>query len=1360
MSAGDHSEVNLDFGADNNFQNAIFRWGNIAGRDIITTYVNHDPHDVTLLRQLNPYLGLKSFTYDDRSKYAGRKNIVEAAVAQLTAPGDEQSFLLVTGASGSGKSSFVQAGVVPLLSQHYRLQNIVLDWDMFPPSQHPMAALTAALRRLGAAIPVGQVIRPSDWQRVLRETLPPRHLPCLVIDQFEEAFATHVDADERTAFFDLLMGLPSFAEFPIHIIATMRSDFLPDLFETALYPFAKHGVNLQTMDQLALEQAIERPMTHLMQEVERLLPEQAQWLGPKQWEGAVLKRLSADAAQDATYLPLLQVTLQDMWRNGHLKLSAYTDLTTAIQKRAETVWRLRDYDAEQQTPRTEAEQAAVMALLLDLVDVSLDDNARRAIRLSSTISALTANHPERHALIEDLVKARLLSKSSEDGGAGRTQRVDIIHESLLRNWPRLASAIHDQRLSLQSRARFRDDLVQWQISGHLLEGVRLATALHLAQNGDTVTQSENARALIQHSVAARDADQQARLRQAEAAIEAQRQRAETQTRLTRRTRRFTMVVLVLFVLSLGATAFAVNRQQVAQRNAQQIQQQLNIYESQRLSTLARSQSEINTEIGLLLGYEGLSTNDNSVSNIALRELLDREQWQPTTPPGFNDGTPVSKALFSPDGMTILATRSSTIWETTLQLWDRDGSLITTMQTSYMNSAVFSHDSSMILTSYDDMTAKLWTRRGEPITEIIGHTQAVWNAAFSPDDTTILTLSRDGTARLWTRDGSLITTFGDKDNPVRSAVFSPDGSHILAVSEDGTATLWKRDNFNVTLTGRSGSILNALFSPDGRMILVTLKDGTADLWLTDGYYGIATLTGHTEVISSAVFSPDGGTILTTSTDDTVRLWNTDGKPIAILSKEDHGDIQNAIFSPDSTTILIAHSDGRVKLWSSAGNFITTFRESKGVESAVFSPDGSTVLLATLSGIRLWTNTSLPIDFNDTAESAVFSPDGTTILTIARDNTARLWSRDGTPITGLIGHTDRLISASFSHDGETILTTSYDDTARLWTRDGAPSTTFNGPFHGITFSPDGLKILTAGVTGTVKLWDRDARLITPFRDIFTYADPGFSPDGKTLLMSEGDFTISLWTNEGTRIAVLKHTEPIAKALFSPDSATIVTLSNKTARLWTREGTLIATLSGHTEAIENAAFSPDGTTILTMARDNTVRLWQSDGTFITALIGHTDWVWSAEFNPDSTTIVTTSSDGTARLWTRDGTFITALVGHTDWVRSAKFSPDGTTILTTSGDGTARLWARDGTLITMLTGHTDSISTAVFNPDGKTILTTSSDGTARIHAVLTEDLLKLAACRIERRLTVEEKAQFSISTPKFVFSKRQCPPKLSWQN
>ena len=99
-------------GADLTAGRDIAIGGDVVGRDKIVsnTYTGDQQYDVHGLA--NPYLGLQSFTYADHAKYAGREKLIAETVARLTAPDDPLSLLFVTGASGSGKSSFVQAGVL------------------------------------------------------------------------------------------------------------------------------------------------------------------------------------------------------------------------------------------------------------------------------------------------------------------------------------------------------------------------------------------------------------------------------------------------------------------------------------------------------------------------------------------------------------------------------------------------------------------------------------------------------------------------------------------------------------------------------------------------------------------------------------------------------------------------------------------------------------------------------------------------------------------------------------------------------------------------------------------------------------------------------------------------------------------------------------------------------------------------------------------------------------------------------------------------------------------------------------------------------------------------------------------------
>jgi hypothetical protein len=124
------TNINRSGGADLNAGRDINIGGDVVGRDKIV-YTGDQQYDVHGLA--NPYLGLQSFTYADCAKYAGREKLIAETVARLTMPDDPLALLFVTGASGSGKSSFVQAGVLPALEKHYAALSV--KWAVFRPSR-------------------------------------------------------------------------------------------------------------------------------------------------------------------------------------------------------------------------------------------------------------------------------------------------------------------------------------------------------------------------------------------------------------------------------------------------------------------------------------------------------------------------------------------------------------------------------------------------------------------------------------------------------------------------------------------------------------------------------------------------------------------------------------------------------------------------------------------------------------------------------------------------------------------------------------------------------------------------------------------------------------------------------------------------------------------------------------------------------------------------------------------------------------------------------------------------------------------------------------------------------------------------
>ncbi|MBD2501704.1 WD40 domain-containing protein [Anabaena azotica] len=488
---------------------------------------------------------------------------------------------------------------------------------------------------------------------------------------------------------------------------------------------------------------------------------------------------------------------------------------------------------------------------------------------------------------------------------------------------------------------------------------------------------------------------------------------------------------------------------------------------------------------------------------------------------------------------------------------------------------------------------------QELNQLKGHQGWVNSASFSPDGKTIATASSDNTARLWTAQGQLLRELKGHQGIVLSASFSPDGKTIATASSDKTARLWTADGQLLReLQGHQGSVYSVSFSPDGKTIATASSDKTARLWTADGQL-LRELQGHQGWVRSVSFSPDGKTIATASDDKTARLWTAQGQLLRELQGH-QGIVLSVSFSPDGKTITTASSDKTARLWTAQGQ-----------------------LLRELQGHQGWVN------------SVSFSPDGKTIATASDDNTARLWTTEGQLLRELQGHQGWVNSVSFSPDGKTIATASSDKTARLWTTDGKLLRELQGhqgSVYSVSFSPDGKTIATASSDNTARLWTAQGQLLRELQGHQGWVrSVSFSPDGKTIATASSDNTARLWTAQGQLLRELRgHQSWVYSVSFSPDGKIIATASSdKTARLWTSDGKLLRELKGHQGRVYSVSFSPDGKIIATASSDGTARLWTAQGQLLRELKGHQGIVLSMSFSPDGKIIATASSDKTARLW-----------------------------------------------------------------------------------------------------------------------------------
>ena len=1197
-----------------------------------------------------PYRGMEPFREEDALFFCGRDEAIREVVARV----QEHSFVAVVGPSGSGKSSFVFAGLVPAL----RKQGRTTMWDVITlqPGKSPLTALAAAfgvppdgagpaaidtwLEGEAAAYRNGdkdKLSRIVDRRLGSAPEKPDRLL--IYVDQWEElyAMAPAPEDDERLkrhsadveTFIALLVGAVSSAGSQASVVMTLRADFYNPVIRNPLLAalLPKQQVNIPPMSRDDLRLAIETPA-----KTAKLS------FAPPQ----LVDRILDDVGLQEGRLPLLQFALKETWekRGGaRLTAEAYTEVggvAGVIEKTAQDAY-------ERLTP---AQKDAARRLFLRLVTPGEGQADTRA-------RSLIPDDPEQRGIVSLLAnpKIRLLVTSYETlQGATQARSearstVEVAHEALIQRWGTLREWVRANRENLRARAAILRFKIEWEDHGQdetfLLDpGVQLERGrVLLANPGDVAV--DDIRDYVEHSIE-KDLRRLAAEREAALADQIRIADAERQAR--------------------EAAERTVSEQQRAIAHLHEAQ----LMQSRYLADQARQQRTADPATAMLLALEALPDAAAGDDRPYFREAelqLDGA-WRGLRERLFlSHQEAVWSAVFSPDGKRIVTASS----DKTARVWDAaTGQLIGEPLKGHdeaVYSAAFSPDGQRIVTASQDRTARVWdAETGRPIGEPLrGHDDGVWSAAFSPDGQRIVTASYDRTARVW--DAATGQPIGEPlkghDEAVYSAAFSPDGQRIVTASQDKTVRVWDAASgkpIGEPLKGHD-AMWSAAFSPDGRRIVTASSGRTAGVWDAETGQQIAELEGHDDGVISAAFSPDGKRIVTASKDKTARIWDAEsGKPIGEPLKGHDDAVYTAAFSPDGRRIITASLDWTARVWDAASR--TPKNEPlKGhddiVSSAAFGPDGRRIVTSSYdNSARMWdATTGQPIGeplkgHEDDVMSAAFSPDGKRVVSASWDRTARVWDAESAKPIGepLRGHMDAVLSAAFAPDGKRIVTASQDKTARIWDAEsgkpiGEPLKGHDDAVWSATFSPDGRRIVTASSDRTARIWD---------------ADSG-EPIGEPLK---------------------EHNIDVYYAVFSPDGKRVVTASgDKTARIWDgATGKPIGEpLRGHQEAVWSAVFSPDGKRIVTASSDKTARVWDAaSGKLIEPLEGHTDVVWSAVFSPDGKHIVTASSDKTARLWVAEAgkPIGEPLEGHDDDVSSEAFGPHGKHFVPGSSDGTQRIW------------------------------------------------------------------------------------------
>ena len=454
--------------------------GDINGGTLTQYIVSDQSVDRIKERDLikeSPYKGLEKFEAVDKDKFFGRDQLI----ASLSKGLEQNNLLLLQGASGSGKSSLVRAGLIP------KFVDKKFDILTFVPDEDPFESLYACLRdKYRAKAKIAQTGEADTLIEVVRE-LKKDSRWLIFIDQFEELFTISQKA-KRDKFIDSLVQLIELQDNSIKIVLTIRGDFSDKIsrYPSLVSIYNSHSQLLADMSPSDLKLAIAEPAARN---------------GVVFQEGLIDQIIDDFQGQNGC-LPLLQYTLNLLWEKDNitdrlLNKQTYYDLgrvTGALQQQANKVY-------DELLP---AEQQAARQIFSDLVDfVSGKPVSRRADQANFNGGVLKCT-------LDKLISNRLLVVSKQ---GKQKPMVAIAHEALLTSWEKLKGWIKEAEETIVLKNRLIDDAGHWsdlrtkepqKADGELWSGSKLERVIELREQSTFINLSEDANQFIDASVAGRD----------------------------------------------------------------------------------------------------------------------------------------------------------------------------------------------------------------------------------------------------------------------------------------------------------------------------------------------------------------------------------------------------------------------------------------------------------------------------------------------------------------------------------------------------------------------------------------------------------------------------------------------------------------------------------------------------------------------------------------------------------------------------------------------------------------------------------------------------------------------------------------
>jgi WD40 repeat protein/class 3 adenylate cyclase len=1132
-------------------------------------------------QELCPYKGLASFGAEDAAYFFGRERLV----GELAARSVEFGILGVVGDSGSGKSSVVAAGLLPSLRAGILPGSERWTPLTMRPGEHPMSELRATSRILAPDAGTDafeQAVRSLGGQGRL----------VLFVDQFEEVFTVCHDEEERTAFIGALTSAAKASPNRFLAVIAVRGDFYG---QCAVYP--------ELAELLSANSVLVGPMTP--DELHRAIELPGRRVGIRV-ESALVDALTEEAAEGPGTLPLLSTALVELWQDhsgGWIRHEAYVR-TGGIRG---AVARLAEGTYEQLSP---AERETARRIFLRLVGSA---EGEAVTRRRVPISEFDLDRDEvARAVLDRFTEDRLLTIGAAT--------VEVAHEALLREWPRLRTWIEEDAQGHQLRQHLTQAARHWEDSGRehseLYRGARLSATLDwTAQHDRDLNELE--RTFVHES----------------------RQAGEAETRRIRRTNRRLRGLLVgaavflIVALIAGSVAFvqrghARSSAQAAERSAKDAGRAAT--EAEHSATVALSQSlgaegvsAPRLDLALLLAAQGAKLDDSPRTQSDLLTTLTREESAAAVYPVGGNGTQASLVAVSPDGRTLAVTTSADELEffdtTTHRMIGKPVEGIS----GYTGFGItFTPDGSFVIAGSDQV--------------VDVHTQTVVRTIHGVGGSQGNALSKDGHTAYGQTPDALVrgdVQTGRKLPPIQvpgmhafPAVASGTGE-VLTLTSTNTFTPKQRDFLQLRAPGSLAvektipldytlNLTSMAISPDA----TTAATSTNQVFISGGQtsavrevHFIDLRTGEVRTGAgglggwSVAFSPDGR-FLADDEGNEVHLWNVATAEIAKTFGGHSGPITGLAFDPSGSRLYTASADGTVIAYSLSGLEGFGHRFATGTGNLVHitkpagqlhgyanfsaAPSGTTVATTQSGGIVNIVDvvsgnivTSFQATKTGNADATAFSPDGQEVLVASDPGDVSLW-RLGPGSPTLVRRFDGMLGGKVEQTD-----------CGAWL-----------PFPWATFSPDG-----NWVAGGDSLAVHPEKCKGERARILVWNAETGEQRAAPLELADVAITNLAYSADGSMIAAA--TDDPAKGVVVVDAASLKT---------------IRTFEADPDGVNWVAFSPNGPFLATAGGSGIIRLWDTRTWKQVASVKATDGpVFTVGFDLSGNRIVAGGAGTTTSIW-----------------------------------------------------------------------------------------------------------------------------------